>query len=89
MPITRTLTPATTGRIKFATSTAPRPPLADLVSNPITHQDNSRAKGRRRLSRRSGAEADEPPGANSPNGQHRLRRKRLAVVGFLVARQHF
>src|ERR1035437_434357 len=35
MPITRTLTPATTGRVKFATSTAPRPPLADLVSNPI------------------------------------------------------
>jgi hypothetical protein len=23
-----------TGRVKFATSTAPRPPLADLVSNP-------------------------------------------------------
>jgi hypothetical protein len=35
MPITRTFTPATTGRVKFATSTAPRPPLADLVSNPI------------------------------------------------------
>jgi hypothetical protein len=23
-----------TGRVEFATSTAPRPPLADLVSNP-------------------------------------------------------
>ena len=34
MPITRTLTPSMTGRVKFATSTAPRPPLADLVSNP-------------------------------------------------------
>src|ERR1035437_777475 len=54
-----------------------------------THQDNARVKGRRRLSRRSGAEADEPPVANSPNGQRRFRRKRLAVVGFLVASQHF
>src|SRR5664280_1466175 len=34
MPITRTLTPCKTGRVKFATSTAPRPPLAELVSNP-------------------------------------------------------
>ena len=33
MPITRTLTPSMTGRVKFATSTAPRLPLADLVSN--------------------------------------------------------
>lgn len=33
MPITRTLTPSMTGRVKFATSTAPLPPLADLVSN--------------------------------------------------------
>jgi len=31
-PITRTLTPCKTGRVKFTTSTAPRPPLADLVS---------------------------------------------------------
>ena len=30
----RTLTPFMTGRVEFATSTAPRPPLADLVSNP-------------------------------------------------------
>ena len=34
MPITRTLTPCKIGRVKFATSTAPRPPLADLASNP-------------------------------------------------------
>ena len=34
MPTTRTLTPCVTGRVKFATSPAPRPPLADLVSNP-------------------------------------------------------
>jgi hypothetical protein len=34
MPITRTLTPSKTGRVVFETSTAPRPPLADLVSNP-------------------------------------------------------
>jgi hypothetical protein len=33
MPTTRTLTPLMPGRVKFATSTAPRPPLADLVSN--------------------------------------------------------
>ena len=34
MPITRTLTPCKTGRVKFATSPAPHLPLADLVSNP-------------------------------------------------------
>jgi hypothetical protein len=34
MPTARTLTPSMTGRVKFATSTAPCPPLADLVSNP-------------------------------------------------------
>ena len=34
MPITRTLTPFQPGRVKFATSPAPSPPLAELVSNP-------------------------------------------------------
>jgi len=34
MPITRTLTPLMPGRVAFATSTAPRLPLAELVSNP-------------------------------------------------------
>ena len=44
MPITRTLTPCKTGRVKFVTSTAPRPPLADLVSNPTPPGQISRER---------------------------------------------
>ena len=44
MPTTRTLAPLMPGRVKFATSTAPRPPLADLVSNPTPPGQISRER---------------------------------------------
>jgi hypothetical protein len=36
--------PLMTGRVKFATSTAPRPPLANLVSNPTPPGQISRER---------------------------------------------